>query len=190
VSWKSAWRSFPRSKEQFFFALIVKVLNYNFFEEAMKSWASVLVLLILASGLTSCGTPENREQKFASLEKRAGRGDVSAWFSLGLMHEQGFGVAPNKSQAAFCYRQAAEKGQIQAQYRLGYLYCHGQGVPQDLAQAAEWYQKAAKQGHTPAQAALGKMYLWGEGLPRDMAKAAYWQEKSLKLKNRAKLAWE
>jgi TPR repeat protein len=146
----------------------------------MKVWASGLVILTLALGLAACAGPETPEQKFADMEKKAAGGDVRACYILGLMHEQGYGVAPDKVQAASCYRKAAEKGQVQAQYRLGSLYYHGQGVPKDLPQAAGWYKKAAEQGDTAAQAALGNMYLSGDGVPRDRSKAAYWHKKSLK----------
>jgi TPR repeat protein len=151
-------------------------------EGAMKAWASVLVIFILALGLAACADRETPEQKFADMEKKAAGGDVRACYILGLMHEQGYGVAPDKCQAALCYQKAAEKGQVQAQYRLGSLYYHGQGVPRDLQQAAEWYKKAAEQGDTPAQAALGNMYLLGEGVPKDSSRAAYWHKKSLKPK--------
>jgi TPR repeat protein len=149
----------------------------------MKTWAAVLVIFTLALGLAGCADRETREQKFAKLEKKAADGDVLAWYSLGLMYEQGYGVAQDKCQAACCYRMAADKGQVEAQYRLGSLYYHGQGVSRDVKQAAEWYKQAAEQGYTPAQAALGNMYLLGEGVPRDSAKAAYWHKKSLKIKN-------
>jgi hypothetical protein len=147
----------------------------------MKTWASVLVIFSLALGLVGCADRNTPEQKFANLEKRAAGGDVLAWYSLGLMHEQGYGVAQDKCQAALCYKKAAEKGQVEAQYRLGSLYYHGQGVSRDVKQAAEWYKQAAEQGYTPAQAALGNMYLSGEGVDKDSAKAAYWHKKSLKI---------
>jgi TPR repeat protein len=104
----------------------------------MKVWTSVLLIFILALGLATCADRETPEQRFANLEKKAAGGDVLAWYSLGLMHEQGYGGAQDKFQAALCYRNWAEKGQVQAQYRLGFLYYHGQGVPRDLRQAAEW----------------------------------------------------
>ncbi len=149
----------------------------------MKAWASVLVIFILALGLAACADRETPEQQFATTEKRAAGGDMRACYILGLMHEQGFGVAQDKVQAALCYRKAAENGQVEAQYRLGSLYYHGQGVPRDLQQAVEWYKKAAEQGDAQAQATLGNMYLLGEGVPRDRSKAAYWHKQSLKPTN-------
>jgi uncharacterized protein len=148
----------------------------------MKTCASILVLFFLALGLAACTNNETPEQRFANMEKMAAGGDVSAWYNLGLMYEQGYGVNQDKAKAAFCYRKAADRGQVQAQCRLGFLYYQGQGVPRDLQQAAEWYKKAAEQGNSQAQAALGKMYLSGEGVPKDSSKAAYWYKKSLKLR--------
>jgi hypothetical protein len=149
----------------------------------MKARVSVLVIFMLALGLVACADRETPEKKFAAMQKKAAEGHVLAWYSLGRMYEQGYGVAQDKSQAALCYRKAAERGQVQAQYRLGFLYYHGQGVPRDLQQAAEWYKKAAEQGDPAAQAALSNMYLTGEGVPKDSSKAAYWHKRSLKLKH-------
>ena len=148
----------------------------------MKAWALILVLVILALGLAGCAKPETPEQRFTNMEKKAAEGDVRAWYTLGLMYEQGYGVAQDKFQAVSCYRKAAEKGQVEAQCRLGSLYYHGQGVPRDLEQAAEWYKQAAEQGDPQAQATLSNMYLSGEGVPQDSSKAAYWHKKSFKLK--------
>jgi uncharacterized protein len=154
----------------------------------MKAWASILVIFILALGLAGCAEPETAAQKFAHTKAKAAGGDVRAGYILGLMYEQGFGIAPDKGQAALCYSKAAGKGLVEAHYRLGSLYYHGQGVPKDLEQAAECYKKAAEQGDTQAQAALGNMYVHGEGVPRDSAKAVYWHKKSLKLKQQSDLA--
>jgi hypothetical protein len=149
----------------------------------MKAWASFLLIFILSLGLAACADNETREQKFAGIQRSAQKGETGAQYNLGLMYEQGYGVAPDTKKAATWFEKAAEKGEANAQYRLGFLYSHGQGVPKDLQQAAEWYKKAAEQGFAPAQAALGNMYLLGEGVPRDSSKAAFWHNKSLRLKN-------
>jgi TPR repeat protein len=151
----------------------------------MKGWTSVLLIFILALGLAACADNETREQKFAGMQQLAQKGDAGAQYNLGLMYEQGYGVAPNLGKASAWFAKAAEKGDAKAQYRLGSLYYRGQGVPRDLQQAAGWYKRAAEQGSIPAQAALGNMYLLGEGVPRDSVKAAYWHNKSLRLKNHA-----
>lgn len=139
----------------------------------MKVWVSVFLMIILLFELAACSNIETREQRFADTEKKAAGGDGPALYSLGLMYEQGYGVAQDKYQAALCYRKAAEKGQVQAQYRLGYLYYHGQGVPRNLQQAVEWYRKAAEQGDTGAQVALGKIHSLGEGVHKDSSVAGY-----------------
>jgi TPR repeat protein len=102
----------------------------------MKVLVSVFLAIALLFGPAACTDVETREQRFADTEKKVAGGDVPALYSLGLMYEQGYGVAQDKYQAAFCYRKAVEKGHVQAQYRLSYLYRHSQGVPRDLQQAA------------------------------------------------------
>jgi len=156
----------------------------------MKAWASILVLPFLALGLASCANNETREQKFVNLQRLAEKGDAGAQYNLGLMYEQGYGIAPDIGKATAWFEKAAEKGENNAQYRLGSLYYHGQGVPKDLQQAAKWYKKAAERGSTPAQAALGNMYLVGEGVPKDIVQAAYWHKKSLKIKEKVDFARE
>ncbi len=148
----------------------------------MKTWASVLVIFILALGIASCTETATREQKFGDMLRLAEKGDARAQYTMGLMYEQGYGVTPDQGKAVTWFEKAAEKGETNAQYHLGSLYNHGQGVPRDLTQAAKWYTRAAEQGDTSAQAALGNMYLSGEGVPKDSAKAAYWHKKSLRLK--------
>ena len=103
----------------------------------MKTWAAVLVIFILALGTASCADSLEPEQKFADMLRSAEKGDAGAQYNLGLMYEQGYGVAPDPRQAAAWFEKAAERGEVNAQYRLGSLYYHGQGVPRDLQQAAE-----------------------------------------------------
>jgi len=144
----------------------------------MKVLVSVFLTMILLFRLAACTGVETREQRFSNTEEKAARGDVAALYNLGLMYEQGYGVAQDKCRAACYYRQAAEKGQVDAQYRLGCLYYRGQGLPKDLKEAAEWYASAANQDCSPAQAALGNMYLIGEGLPQDTSRAEYWYRRA------------
>jgi uncharacterized protein len=154
----------------------------------MKTWASVLVIFILALGIAACADTTTREQKFADMQRLAERGDAGAQYNLGLMYEQGYGVTHDLRKAAAWFEKAAEQGEANAQYRLGSLYYHGHGVPRDFTRAAAWYKKAADQGDTSAQAALGNLYWLGEGVPKDSAKAAYWHKKSLKIKKHSILS--
>ena len=51
----------------------------------MKTWASVLVIFILALGTASCADTSTREQKFADMLRLAEKGDAASQYNLGLM---------------------------------------------------------------------------------------------------------
>jgi TPR repeat protein len=67
------------------------------------------------------------------------QGDVAAQCSLGVMSENGRGVAKDFVEAAKWYRKAAVQGDAIAQCRIGWMHQNGQGVTKDAAAAAKWY---------------------------------------------------
>ena len=110
--------------------------------------------------------------------KAAEQGNASAQYNLGLMYEQGHGVAQDNKEAIAWYRKAAEQGDARAQYNLGIMYVNGHGVAQDYKQASVWYRKAAEQGNASAQNNLGVMYDNGLGVARDYKQAVSWYRKA------------
>ena len=110
--------------------------------------------------------------------KAAEQGNASAQYNLGLMYEQGHGVAQDNKEAIAWYRKAAEQGDARAQYSLGIMYVNGHGVAQDYKQASVWYRKAAEQGNASAQNNLGVMYDNGLGVARDYKQAVSWYRKA------------
>lgn len=97
------------------------------------------VLALVCAGLTACrsqsrGAPsEPASADYAvaldELTPLAARGDGDAQLLLGLMHQDGAGVAQDHAEAARWYRRAADQGVAQAQYALGVLSERGGGVP-------------------------------------------------------------
>jgi TPR repeat protein len=81
----------------------------------------------------------------------AEQGKPGAQTSLGVMYENGHGLAQDYKEAAGWYQLAAKQGNASAQYRLGNLYYIGRGVAQDYKEAVRWYQLAAAQGDPAAQ---------------------------------------
>jgi TPR repeat protein len=104
--------------------------------------------------------------------KAAEAGNASAQFELGLIYDDGKGVAQDYKQAMAWYEKAAAQGNAPAQYNLGVLY--GQGVEQDYKKALELYEKAAKQGFTKVQVNLGILYVEGQGTAQDNVEAYKW----------------
>ena len=74
---------------------------------------------------------------------------------LGILYDQGRGVAQDYAQARQWYQKAAEAGDPLGMNNLGVLYEQGRGVARDYAQARQWYQKAAEAGNAVAMTNLG-----------------------------------
>jgi len=84
-------------------------------------------------------------------ERAAVQGQVEAQFNLGVLYEDGSGVATSHVRAAYWYRLAAYQGHAVAQNNLGILYANGRGVPQDGVTAYAWYDVAAGNGNAKAR---------------------------------------
>ena len=110
----------------------------------------------------------------AALLGMAEDGGASAQSNLGVMYENGTGVAQDSAAAVSWYRKAADQGLADAQFNLGRMYELGTGVAQDSAAAVSWYRKAADQGNAYAQYNLGLMYANGQGVPQDYVQAHKW----------------
>ena len=103
--------------------------------------------------------------------KKAEQGDAGAQYDLGLMYNNGQGVAQDYKEAVKWYKHSAEQGHAEAQNALGIVYANGQSVAQDYEEAAKWYRKAAEQGVVNAQYELGLLYAKGQAVPRDFVMA-------------------
>lgn len=94
----------------------------------------------------------------------AKEGHADSQFNVGVMYEQGIGVAKDDQQAVVWYGKAAAQGSSAAQYNLGVLYENGRGTPVDFAKANDWYRKASVQGDALAVGNLGMLYIRGDGV--------------------------
>jgi hypothetical protein len=101
------------------------------------------ILALAHVGPTAAGPIEDAEAAFNRgdyttameiLRPLAKRGDGGAEYDVGVMYDQGFGVAQNQTEAAKWYRRAADHGLEHAQHNLGSMYLEGQGVAQDYAE--------------------------------------------------------
>ncbi len=72
----------------------------------------------------------------------AERGDASAQYYLGVMHQNGEAVPQNYALAVLRYFQAAEQGLASAQKNLGVMYARGDGVAQNYVSAHMWLSLA------------------------------------------------
>ena len=92
------------------------------------------------------------------IQELAEQGNADAQNSLGVMHDNGWGVPRDHAEAVRWYRLAADQGHANAQFNLGVMYESGAGVPRDDAEAVRWYRLAADQGDARAQYHLNAQY--------------------------------
>lgn len=135
------------------------------------------------------GIQRNYTEAFLWLQKAKAKGSVTAYRSLGVFYECGYGVAKDFVLAMAHYEQAKVKGYNQAQSdidrlnnnesispaamnMLGLMFQHGREVKQDLLRAKFWYEKAMRRYYAPAYFNLAALYEQGNGVNKDLRKAA------------------
>lgn len=112
----------------------------------------------------------------------ADSGQVEAQYRLGVLYENGQGVAKSLEEAKRWYRKAAEQNYARARRRLESLGDKSAG-PVSESVALKWYQDLADQGEPDAQYNLGFIYETGFSVPKDDGKAAHWYEEAGEKKN-------
>ena len=105
-------------------------------------------------------------------EFAASAGNASAMNSLGVMYNEGLGVAQSDAEAIRWYRASAEAGNANGMANLGVMYKDGRGVMQDHAEAVRWYRASAESGSASGARNLADMYDHGNGVARDPKQAA------------------
>jgi TPR repeat protein len=95
--------------------------------------AAGAVLLILSAVPAGCGSElqngwrafekEDYQTALQCWQPLAESGQSGPQFYLGLMYDQGLGVAADSEQAARWYRLSADQGFVSAQNNLGLLLC-------------------------------------------------------------------
>jgi TPR repeat protein/membrane associated rhomboid family serine protease len=92
--------------------------------------------------------------------------------AVGLLYDNGDGVAQNFREALSRYQSAASDECPQALTYLGRMFAQGHGVHTDPIKAVILYKKAADAGDALAMQLLADCYEKGSGVTKDPAKAA------------------
>ena len=111
----------------------------------------------------------------------AEKNNIQAQLVLGIMHEQGIGVALNDTRSAYWWQRALDNGYVDIAKALGSMYMSGRGVPLDYKKGMELYLLAAEHGNPHAIKFIALGYKRGLGLPQDDEKAAAWRAKAASL---------
>jgi hypothetical protein len=94
---------------------------------------------------------ENYPAALREWQPLAESGHRDAQFNLGLLYENGLGVARDDAEALRWYRRAAEAGDAAAQYNVGLFYAMGRGVAPNDVQAYAWLSVALENGAEPTR---------------------------------------
>ena len=124
----------------------------------------------------------------AAYRGAADKGSTAAMVELGLLLQNGTGVAQNPEQARSLFERAAAAGNPRGATSLVALSGSG-GLPSDPAEARNMLQKAAEANSAEAQFQLGVMYAEGTGGPKDDAAARALFEKAAAQGHAQALDW-
>ena len=144
---------------------------------------SLMLFALLSTSLTQANTLEEAKQKLAEKDfaaahaiylSLANQNDAKACYNLGLMYQDGDGVAKNLDEAVKWYTKSANLGYKEAQYTLGALVFQRQIQTISYPQAVTYYEQAAQQGHVKSQLNLGMLYFRGDVIAQDLSAAVQW----------------
>ncbi len=135
--------------------------------EAQKTMGDIYFWSFLNTG-------KDMEQAAYWYRKAAAGGNIEAQYNMGVLYDQGKGVAADYTKSFKWFLSAANKGHMLAQFNLGNMYAKGAGVNKDEHEAFYWYQRAAEQGEPSAQYNIGNRYATGTGASADQVKAQMW----------------
>src|SRR5258708_38018445 len=131
--------------------------------------ALLLVVVLFALAQPTMGAWEGRVQRIARLDAECEKGMHGSCFTLGVMLEEGNGVAKETARAAKLYGRACNAGHADACSNLGVLHESGDGVTKDLKLAMTLYQRGCDEGGLVGCTNLGANETHGVGLPEDQA---------------------
>lgn len=136
---------------------------------------------------------ETVDNNYASAAQNYARaaevGDAIAQYNLGLIYENGKGIAVDNQKAQSLYLQSAQQGHARAMTQLAGLYFKGVDGKRDDEQALYWYKKAAGLGESGALYQLGLFSETGVVSTLNFPDALGFYQKSADLGNdKAKLA--
>lgn len=146
-------------------------------------YTSFMLCALCSASLAQATTLEEARAKLAEKDfasahaiylSLASQNNAKACYNLGLMYQNGDGVAANLDEAIKWYTRSAELNNAEAQYTLGALVFQRQTQSISYPQAVTYYEQAAKQGHVKSQLNLGMLYFRGDVIAQDLPAAVQW----------------
>ena len=94
-----------------------------------------------------------------------------AQFSLGLFHQNGWGITIDQKTACHWFEKAANGGIPTASHFYAECLQNGTHQPVDYVSAMKWYQEAVDQGHLISLCSMAELTIQGKGVPKDPQRA-------------------
>ncbi len=88
----------------------------------------------------------------------ADAGNAKAQFNLGVMYDEGRGLAPDRKKAVDWWHKAAAQGDVNAMHNLAMSYLFSADSDANHALTIELIEQAAKKGLARSQYVYGKIY--------------------------------
>ena len=136
-------------------------------DDFMKQILTIIIALFAAL----VAVAQNELVYNERLERLADGGNAVAQNNLGIVYQQGSGVARDLEKAAYWFQKGAENGSAPAMSNLGAAYLNGKGVGRNLTLAVQWFEKAAAAGEQGGYFNLATLYFRGVGVEKDYDKA-------------------
>lgn len=130
-----------------------------------------LALLLARRGLVP-----DQSRIVAELRRAADGGLPTAVYLLGVVTENGLGIARDNGAAAVHYESAAESGVTAAQLRLGLGLLDGSLGNQDAVAGEAWMRRAAMAGNAEAAFLLGERIVKEGGTPNYVEAAGWFRQ--------------
>lgn len=147
---------------------------------AHLSWLAAIALSLVALSTANAADFETGYQAYQRGDfaialqhwrPLAEAGNAKAQFNLGVMYDEGRGLAPDRKKAIEWWHKAAAQGDENAMHNLAMMYLFSPQSDANHTLAIELIEKAAKKGLARSQYAYGKIYLHGHGTEKDEEKA-------------------
>lgn len=138
-----------------------------------------ILTIIIALFMALVAVAQNELVYNERLERLADGGNAVAQNNLGIVYQQGSGVARDLEKAAYWFQKGAENGSAPAMSNLGAAYLNGKGVGRNLTLAVQWFEKAAAAGEQGGYFNLATLYFRGVGVEKDYDKAFHYARLAL-----------
>ncbi len=116
---------------------------------------------------TGVALPQKLSNRIGSVNGECEKGKYQSCFSLGVIFDDGDGVAKDGRRAAELYKRACDGGYADACPNLGLMHERGDGAAKDVTLASRLYQRGCDTGSLLSCSNLGAIYSNGTGVSKD-----------------------